>query len=177
MADLLTHVLIAYIAAKLLSLRYPWITTPFLTAAMLGGVLPDLNRIELFIPGESFEAITGLPFSWWGGLHRTGPIVISILIVAYLVSRRYRRRVIAMLALGAGLHLSADLFLGSGLEAAFAVLWPLTAWEPVLPGFYSSRDIRIAPLFLVLAAVTWWFVERRKHRRSDDVDQGAVSSS
>lgn len=121
MADLLTHVLIAYIAAKLLSLRYPWITKPYLTAAMLGGVLPDLNRIELLVPADAVEGITGLPFSW-GGLHRTGPIVVSILIIAYLVPKRYRTRLLAMLALGAGLHLFADLFLGSGLETAFAVL-------------------------------------------------------
>lgn len=170
MADLLTHVLIAYIAAKLLSLRYPWITKPYLTAAMLGGVLPDLNRIELLIPAEAIEGITGVPFSW-GGLHRTGPIVISMLIIAYLVPRRYRRRVIAMIALGAGLHLFADLFLGAGFEAAFAVLWPLTDWQPVLPGFYSSRDIRIAPLFMVFAAVTWWYVESRTGRLVDETDR------
>lgn len=166
-ADLLTHVLSAYIVAKLLSIRYPWITTPYVTAAMVGGVLPDLNRIELVLPAETVETLIGLPFSW-GGLHRGGPVLVSVLIVGYLVPPRYRRGVILMAGMGAGLHLVMDLFLGSGFawEPSFAVLWPLTSWQPVVPGFYSSRDVRIGPLFVMLAVLTWAVTESIKQRRT-----------
>ena len=161
MADLLTHVLMAYIVAKLLSLRYEWITSPYLTAAMLGGVLPDLNRIDLLLSADTIEAVTGLPFSW-GGLHRGGPVFVLALIIAYLVQRPYRKRVFTLIALGVGLHLVSDLFLGSGLAPSYALMWPLSGWEPVVPGFFNSRDIRIAPMFMVLSAATWVFVEWRK---------------
>lgn len=157
MGDLMTHVLIAYIIAKLLSIRYPWITTPYVTAAMVGGVLPDLNRIELILPAETIEGALGVPFSW-SGLHRGGPVAAMVLICGYLVPSCHRTRVILMVAMGAGVHLVMDLFL-EPTGPSFAVLWPLTTWEPVLPGIYSSRDVRITPAFMVLAALTWLGVE------------------
>lgn len=163
----------AYIVAKLLSLRYPWITRPYLTAAMVGGLLPDLNRIELVLPNEMVAGAVGLPFDW-GGLHRGGPVAVSVLILGYLVPKRYRRGVILMAGMGAGLHLFTDLFLGVGFawEPSFAVFWPITAWEPVVPGFYSSRDVRIAPLFATLALLTWAVVETVERRREPDAPGG-----
>lgn len=169
MADILTHVLMAYIAAKLLSARVDWITTPYLTAAMFGGVIPDINKLELVIPAETVESAIGLPFSW-DGLHRLGGVAASIGIVAYLVPTRHRRRLVCMLALGAGLHLVTDAFAGSGVGAASDLLWPLTAWEPVVPRFYVSSDVRIAPIFVALAAITWAAVEWYEARSEPAAD-------
>lgn len=175
MADILTHVLMAYIAAKLLSVRYDWITTPYLTAAMLGGIIPDINKLELVIPADTIEAAIGLPFSW-DGLHRLGGVAVSIGIVGYLVPRTYRQRLLAMLALGAGLHLVADAFAGSGVGPSYDLLWPLTAWEPIVPQLYLSSDMRVAPLFVVLAALTWAGVEWYEAYRSEPADTVVVSA-
>lgn len=161
MADLMTHVLIAYIAAKLLSLWMPWITTPYVTAAMLGAVLPDLDRIELLIPASTVEHVLGVPFDW-AALGLGGPVAIGVLILGVLVPEEHRLRVLAMATLGAGLHLSADLFSGNGPGPADALLWPLSAWEPVLPGWYMSYDVRLAAIAILVAAVTWFVVEERR---------------
>lgn len=159
MADLLTHVLVAYIVARLLSVKYPWITTPLVTAAMVGAVLPDLNRLSYVIEATTIERTLDMPFSW-DGLHRGGPVAVIILICGTLVTEEHRRRVMLLMGLGAALHLVFDLFLVP-TGRSFAILWPLTTWQPTLPGFYSSRDLRVTTTALAVAALTWlWSMSR-----------------
>lgn len=153
MADLLTHVLAAYIVVKLLGLRYGWITAPYVTMAMVGAVLPDLNRVRLLVDDATMTALLGVPWSW-GAQHRLGGVLISVLIICVLVSDSARTRVFVMLSLGAGLHLFMDLFLHNH---PFPILWPLTTYRPPFPGLYSSSAdaIWMAPAFVILALLVW----------------------
>lgn len=164
MPDLLTHVLVAYVCAKLLSMRLPWLSTSYVTAVMLGATLPDLNRSERLLPSAAIEAVLGVPFSW-GGLHRGGPILVTVLLLAVLLPEAHRRRAALTLGFGAATHLVLDLFLvRSG--SSFPLLWPLTDFQPTLPGLYSSQDVMLAPTMLVMATVVWVLVEEDADRRN-----------
>ena len=55
MTELFTHVLVGYVLATMLSWRWGWITPPLVTVEMFGALLPDLNRLELFVPAETVE--------------------------------------------------------------------------------------------------------------------------
>ena len=98
MADLLTHILVGYVLAVLLSWRADWITAPYITLVMGAAVLPDLNRIELVIPAATIEATLGIPWSWTP-LHRVGGTFLIICLGTMLASKQLRRRVFGLLVI------------------------------------------------------------------------------
>jgi hypothetical protein len=137
--DLLTHVLVAYSGALVVSWRVTWIDRPFVTVAMMGAVLPDLAKANLLVPNLTIERLLSLPFSWTA-LHTTGGVTLTILMMLALVDRPYRRRVGLLLGAGALTHLSADALLRSVTNTSYPVFWPLTSYEPPTPGLYLSTD-------------------------------------
>ncbi|WP_226377486.1 metal-dependent hydrolase [Haloterrigena turkmenica] len=164
MADGLTHVLIAYALATLLSVRYPWITARLATVAMVGGMLPDLNRLKWVVPPETVEAAIGASFSW-RPMHSVGGVAVVICIASLTVRAEYRRAVALLLALGALSHLVLDLLLVPP-AGTYQYLWPLTSAEVVFPGFYSSRDRWVAPVAILLALAARSVVRRHSRSRS-----------
>ena len=59
MPDLLTHTLVGYIIATILSFKYEWLTPPWVTIAMMGTFIPDLTKIKLVVPSYQAEQILG----------------------------------------------------------------------------------------------------------------------
>lgn len=149
MAEALTHVLIGYTFATLLSVRYRWITPPLATVAMAGAMLPDLNRLEWIVPAETVESVVGASFSW-RPMHSIGGVLVVICIASLAVRPRYRRAVATLLALGALSHVVLDLLLVPPW-GTYPYLWPITSAEIVFPGFYNSRDRWTVPVALLLA--------------------------
>lgn len=154
MPDLLTHVLLAYCLAKAASWRYPWLGAPFVTVVMAGAMIPDVAKVELVLPGSLVAATTGLPFSWFH-LHTVGGVALSILLGGALVGRRHRRRVVGLLAAGAGSHLVLDALLRKSTGLSEPMLWPLTWYRLPSPGLYTSIDAWPTVLALLLAASVW----------------------
>jgi len=165
MAELLTHVLVGYVLAVLLSWRYEWITYPFVVVAMFGALLPDLNRIELLLPAATIEATLQIPWSWTP-LHRVGGTLVVIAIGVVLAPATCRRGVAALLALGAGSHYLLDFFLykPSGLTGPF--LWPFTSHRFAVEGFYLSSDRWTAAVMILIALVVW-YADRRLNAAAD----------
>ena len=161
MAELLTHVLAAYAIATALSLRYSWITPQYVTMAMVGAMVPDLNRIGLFVPESTVETLLGIPFSW-GGTHTGGGSLVIIAIGALLVPARIRWRVFGMLLLGMASHHALDLLLWFPSGYAYPVLWPLTGHAPPAGNLYLSTDRWPAVLSGVVAALVWYLVRWRE---------------
>lgn len=161
MADLLTHVLAAYVLATICSWCIEGVTPAVRTVAMIGAVVPDLNRMDLVVPPATIESVLGVPFSW-SAFHTLGGVAFAVVVGAALVAPRYRRRVAALLALGAGAHLVLDsfLFTSSGYSESF--LWPLTDHRFATDGFYKSYD----RWPLVVAAVVTGIVRLVDRRRS-----------
>ena len=160
MADLLTHVLVAYILAVLFSFRYDWITPSMVTVAMLGAVVPDLAKIGLVVPNARVKSLLGLPFDWWA-LHMLGGTLVAITIGALLTGPAYRRRVFLLLALGAVSHHVLDALLINPSGYSYALLWPLTTYHPPTPNLYLSSDRWPALASAIVAIVVWYF---RWHR-------------
>lgn len=160
MADLLTHVLVAYSLATLLSWRYAWVEPPFVTVAMAGAMIPDLSRLNLVVPVHRLTAAVGLPFDW-GAFHVLGGSLLAVLIGTVLVPPGYRRRVGALLLLGVASHHALDLLLLNVSGYSYAVLWPLTWIHPPSPDLYRSSDRWPALCSAALAAVVWYARSRR----------------
>ena len=155
MAELLTHILAAYILATLLSWRYEWLTPQFVTVAMIGAMIPDLSRLDLLLPADLLTAVLGLPFDW-GVFHVLGGSLLAVAIGTLLVPSGYRRRVGALLLLGMASHHALDLLLLTPSGYAYAVLWPITGTHPPSPGLYLSTDRWPALCSAVLAAGVWY---------------------
>ena len=154
MADLLTHVLVAYAIGTLLSLRYTWLTPRYVTIVMMGALLPDLNRLSLVVDDYWMEMYLGMPFTWFG-FHTLGGVVIVSAIGGVLAGDEHRRRVVALLLLGALSHLVLDalLFLPSGYSAP--MWWPVTEQRLPTPGWYMSYHRWPVVLAGAIAAAAW----------------------
>ncbi len=155
MADLLTHVLVGYSLATLLSFRYEWITPRYVTVAMAGALIPDMNRAELLVSEHAVQAALGVPFSW-GAFHTMGGSLVAVGIGALLVHPEIRLRVAALLFVGMASHHALDLFLTNPSGHSYAVLWPLSGYNPPTPNWYLSSDRWPAAASGLLAAGVWY---------------------
>ena len=160
MPDLFTHALVGYVIATTLSFRYEWITTPWVTIVMMGAFIPDMTKIRLLVPSSRIEQLLGIPFDWFG-LHTVGGAAVSVLIGAILVSDTHRRRVIALLVVGAGSHLFLDAFLITTSGYMAPMIWPVTSHEFPMPGFYLSSDRWPAVVAGAFATLAWWIRDRQ----------------
>lgn len=154
MPDLLAHVLLGYAVATLLSWRYDWLSPAYVTVAMAGAMIPDLAKADLLVPGGLVERALGVPFDWFA-LHTVGGVAVSVLVGAAVVRSDLRRRVAALLALGAATHLLADGLLVNPSGRSYAMLWPLTRWHPPTPGLYLSTQVEPTLAAGAGAAAVW----------------------
>jgi len=161
MADLLTHVLTAYALAALPSLLDDRLTPATTTAAMVGAVLPDLNRIDLLVASESVETSLGIPFGW-DAFSTVGGVAVVATLVTLLVPPRLRRRTAAMLGLGAGSHFCLDYLLLFPSGYTHPYLWPVTAAGLPGPNLYLSSARWPAAVAVVVAGAVRVAVWRRR---------------
>lgn len=155
MADLLTHVLVAYSLATLLSWRYEWLTPHFVTVAMVGAMIPDLSRLDFLVPADLITATLGVPFSW-GVFHVLSGSVLAIGLGTLLVPTGHRRRIGGLLLLGVASHHALDLLLINTSGYSYPVLWPLTGIHPPSLDLYRSTDRWPALCSAALAAGVWY---------------------
>jgi len=161
--DLLTHVLLAYTVCLVLAQRVAWIQRPYVTVAMVGAMTPDLAKVHLVVSGWEIQRHLSIPVSW-SALHTTGGVIISLLIIITIVRSPLRKRVGALLALGAGTHLVADAMLRSVTYRSFPIFWPLTTYRPPTPGLYLSTDPWLTAMAVVLAVTVTTLVRYRSHQ-------------
>jgi hypothetical protein len=155
MPDLLTHAIVGYIIGTTLAFKYEWITPPWVTIAMMGTFIPDLTKIKLVVESYQIEQLLGIPFDWFG-LHTVGGSIISVLIGTVLVPSEYRKRVFALLVVGASSHLLLDSLLITTSGYMSPMLWPITDYGFGMPGFYLSSDRWPAVVAGSIAALLWW---------------------
>lgn len=172
MAELLTHVLVAYVVATVLSWRYESITTALVTAMMAGALFPDLRKIYLVVPGEAITATLGVPFSW-APLHRLGGLVVCLLLAVVLVGRPQRRLTVALLSVGAFSHVFLDGLLYQVDGRVFRFFWPLTTYGIPFQGWYKSFDLWPLAVALPLAVAT---AAVSIHRKTETATEERASS-
>lgn len=160
MPDLLTHALVGYTLAVGVSVRYQWLTPPYVTVVMMGAFIPDLTKVRLLIPSWQIESWLGLPFDC-GALHTVGGTLVSLLIGVVVVRPTDRRRVFGLLAMGAGSHLVLDSLLAFPAGRMNFVLWPATTFRPTFEGLFLSTDRWPVVVAAGVAAAAWYL---RYHR-------------
>jgi uncharacterized protein (TIGR03382 family) len=160
MPDMLAHALVGYVLGRVLSWRHDRLGTPHVTAVMVGTFVPDMVKVKLVADPVVASGALGLPFSW-SPLHTAGGVLLSILVGALVALPRERRRVLGLLAVGAGSHLFLDALLRTPTGRSYAVLWPLTRYRPPTPGLSLSTEPWPAAVAGVAAAAVW-LVHRRR---------------
>lgn len=165
MPDLLSHVLVAFAVFRLASLRVRWLSTPYVTAAMAGAMLPDVSKVGLVVDSGDVAAVLGVPFDWFV-IHTLGGVLVLAALGAIWVAPAHRRRAFGVVVAGAGTHLFLDALLMKPSGHSYAALWPLTAARLPTPGLYRSTDVW-PTLTALLLAVAAWAVWRRRSRASD----------
>lgn len=159
MPDLLTHALVMYVVLTVASWRVEWLAPRYVTVGMMGAMIPDLTKVRLVVPSYRVESVLEIPFDWFA-LHTLGGSLVSVLIGTVLVPPRYRTRVFSLLALGATSHLLLDALLINPSGYSYALLWPLTGYQPPTPGLYLSTDRWPALVTGTLAALVWLYTRR-----------------
>lgn len=143
MADLLTHVLVVFAGLTILSWRFDVISDRYIPVAMVGAILPDLNRVmKYFIEASDVSELLGMPFSWIP-IHRLGGTIVLVLFGALLFRSGERRRTFVFLLVGALSHypLDAGVRRADGLTPPY--FYPLTWWQAPSPNLYLSSDLSL----------------------------------
>jgi len=141
MAELFSHVLIAYIVFTVASWRVDWLTKRWVSIGMIGALLPDLNRIGLFVTDATIETVLGVPFGI-GAIHTVSGLILFAAIGSLVVADR-RRRAFGLLCAGGLSHLLTDGLKVWADGAASPWFYPLSWYRHPTPGLYISSDPRV----------------------------------
>jgi len=159
MADLLSHLLIAYGLLTVASWRLDWLARRWILVGVGGAAVPDLVKVDLLLDEDVVARSVGLPFEWEPLTTVGGIAVIAGLITLAFARRHWARAYILVLAGG----FSSLLFDGLRVFAdgrAGAWLYPFTNWRPPPPRLYVSSDPRVLVVAVAVATVVT-VVDRR----------------
>jgi hypothetical protein len=155
-ADLLSHVLIAYTLLTVASWLIEPLTQRWVAVGMGGAAIPDLVKLNIVLDDRLIEQTLNIPFAYAPISSLAGVLLIAGVIT--LLFTHERRRVYTLLVAGGTLSLVVD-----GLRAyadghASFWLYPLW-WRPPTPNLYVTSDPRVLAGTLVVA-VAVAFVDR-----------------
>jgi membrane-bound metal-dependent hydrolase YbcI (DUF457 family) len=150
-ADLLSHVLLVYAGCTIASWYRP-IPDRWIAVAMIGSILPDLNRITLLVASGTLEAMLGVPFGV-DALSTLGGVIVLAAIGAMVVRDRYRRTFAALFA-GALSHLLVDGVKAYADGAAGAWLYPFSWVRHPTPNLYVSSDPTVLAVAVSVTVLT-----------------------
>lgn len=166
MAEWFSHVLFAYAIFTIARWPINWIDTKWVAVGMIGALLPDLNRLELVLPGEIITSVVGIEFGWLG-LHTIAGVTLLAGIGALLFRKApTQQRAFPLLLGGALSHLILDLpqRYADGHMLLSTYAFPLPVPRPPTPGWYSTPDRWVAGIAVILALLV--FVLNHLHYRS-----------
>jgi membrane-bound metal-dependent hydrolase YbcI (DUF457 family) len=155
MPDLLSHALVAFALGTIISVRYQWIDRRWVTVLMIGAIVPDTEELKLLVSDPVVEQLLGVPFSW-ELLHLPIGTLLVCLLGTLLVGDGYRRRVFALLVVGASTHYALDLLAVFATGYSYPLLWPLSDYHVPAGDLYQSSDrwpLCVAFVFAVVAVV------------------------
>jgi membrane-bound metal-dependent hydrolase YbcI (DUF457 family) len=172
MADLLSHVLIAFIVFTVAGWAVDWLGRRWVAVGMVGAILPDLDLAEVLVDGSVVSRSIGLPFDW-GAIHTLGGVLLLAAAGAVLFERAAQRRR-AFLLLGAGgiVHLAVDGTKAWADGANGVSLYPFSWWRNPTPGLYAPGDRRVLVVAVVVAGAVWlldrYLVQALRDRPTSD---------
>ena len=95
---------------------------------MAGALVPDVDKVVLFVSDPLMERVRGMLFSWEVIQIPVGAILLCGL-GGLAVAAPHRRPAISLLVLGAMSHLALDQLAIFTTNYSYPLLWPLTAYH------------------------------------------------
>lgn len=165
MPDLLTHVLIVYSGLTVLSWYSDRVAPAFIPVAMIGAIIPDLNRISVIIDPELIESLLGTHFTFLV-IHRLGGTLALVGVGALLFAGEHRRTAFGYLFVGALTQYPLDALIqrANGLTPPY--LYPFSWWQAPAGNLYLSSDLWMAIPAIVLALAIWYFDRRVRNKQA-----------
>lgn len=167
MADLLAHVLVAYVLLTVASWRVDAVSRRWVVVGMGGAAIPDLSKVGIVAPSRTIENALGVPFSY-GPVSTLGGVVLVAGVIALLFCRERRREAFAFLLVGGVTSLLVDALRVTIDGRTTSFLYPLTWWRPPSPNLYLTSDPRVLGVAVALAAVAYVLDRRRSKTGSSE---------
>lgn len=150
MADLLTHVLVAYVTLTVAGWWVAWLDLRWVAVGMGGAAIPDLVKVERLVDEGVIQSALGVPFEYDPVSSLAGVLVIAGVVT--LCFGHARRRVYGLLVAGGVLSLVLDglrVFIDGRADFWLYPLW----WRPPTPSLYVTSDARVVVVAVAVAAV------------------------
>lgn len=161
MADLLTHVLVAYVVLTVASWRVD-VPRRWVVVAICGAAMPDLVKAKVvFFDLLGVRSVFGVELAF-AGFNRLGGVLLMAGAVAAFFGSRWRRAY-AFVAFGGLSSLLVDGLRVYADGRADFYLYPLTWWRPPTPSLYVTSDPRVLVTALTVSVAV--FLADRYRRR------------
>ena len=155
MADLLSHVLFAFVIFTVDGWAIEWLDRRWVAIGMIGAILPDLEEIGSLLDETALSEALGIPFDW-GAIHTLGGVLLLAGIGAFMFEQfSQRKRAFALLVAGGCSHLLIDGLKAWADGANGASLYPFSWWRNPTPGLYVSADRRVVVVALLFGGIVW----------------------
>ena len=162
MADLLTHMLVAFTLVTIASWAVDWLDRRAAVLAMGGAAIPDLTKVDLLLDADTVETALGVPFSY-SPLSTLGGVFLVAALLTLAFDRALWPRVYGLFVVGGVSALVLDGLRAYADGQASAWLYPFTNWRPPTPSLYVSSDPRVLVFALLVTGVVF-IVDQRVGR-------------
>lgn len=152
MADILSHVLLAFGLFTVVGWAVSWLDRRWVVVGMVGSIIPDLNRVDMLLGDHIIEQSLGISFSW-DAIHTLGGVLVLSAVGAMLFRNRAQQiRAFGLLTAGGCSHLLVDAVKAWADGSNGASLYPFSWWRNPTPGLYVSSDMFVLVIGLVVAS-------------------------
>jgi hypothetical protein len=149
MADLLTHVLAAYVLLTVAGWRVRWLEPRWVAVGMGGAAIPDLVKVERLVDEGVVQSALGVPFEYDPVSSLAGVLVVAGVVALFF--GQARRRVYGLLVTGGVLSLVLDglrVYVDGSSSFWLYPLW----WRPPTPSLYVTADVRVVVVAVAVSA-------------------------
>jgi hypothetical protein len=166
MADLLTHVLVAYILLTVASWWVDWLGPRWVVIGMGGACIPDLQKVDILLDADAVSAALGIPFTY-SVTSTLGGVLLLSGAITLLFERRWWRRVYTLLLVGGLAHVALDGLRVWADGRASQWLFPVfPSYRPPTPSLYVTSD-PLVPVVAIAVSLFVFAVDRRRDVHAD----------